>query len=139
LIKKIIYSIGSILCEVVIPYSAKIDGGISFPHAKCIIIHEKCIVGKNVTILSGVTIGGNIFKKKGGRTSPTIGENVLIGTGAKILGPVTIGKNSMIGANAVVVKDIPEDSVAVGVPAKVVKTIDKSFIDLCIDNKTLKL
>lgn len=113
-----------------IPYSVKIGGGLFIPHAECIIINENCIIGNNVTILQGVTLGGNVFKEKNGRRSPTIGNDVLIGAGAKILGPVSIGDNSMIGANAVVVKDIPENSVAVGIPAKVIKKAEKSFIEL---------
>ena len=103
------------------------------PHAECIIMSESCIIGDNVTILQGVTIGGNIFKVKNGQRSPIIGDNVLIGAGAKILGPVKIGDNSMIGANAVVVKDVPKNSVAVGIPAKVTKKIEKSFVELEIE------
>ena len=129
-LKKIIWIIGLILNEINIPPSAKIGGGLLIPHGKCIIIHNKSIIGKNVTISQGVTIGGNIFKKKNGRTSPIIGDNVLLSAGSKILGPVLIGENSIIGANAVVITDIPKNSVAVGVPAKVVKKIDKSFFEI---------
>lgn len=129
-ISKIILIISFIVNKIHIPYKAVIGGGLFIPHADCIIINEGCSIGENVTILQGVTLGGNIFKEKNGRRSPLIGNNVLIGAGAKVLGPISIGNNSMIGANAVVVKDIPENSVAVGIPAKVIKKVDKSFIEL---------
>lgn len=129
-LRKIIIIFGLIITEIEIPPSAKVGGGLLIPHPKCIFISDRCIIGENVTISQGVTIGGNIFKEKNGRKSPIIGNNVLIGAGAKVLGPVNIGKNSIIGANAVVIKDIPKNSVAVGIPAKVVKKIDKPYPDL---------
>ena len=113
-----------------IPPNAKIDEGLLFGHIGCIVIHDNCIIGKNVTIMQGVTLGGNIGKLKKGRAAPIIGDNVFIGAGAKILGPVTVGDNCMIGANAVVVKDIPDNSVAVGIPAKVIKKVDMPFIEI---------
>lgn len=113
-----------------IPYTSKIGEGLSIPHAEGIFINKSCIIGKNATILQGVTLGGNIYKEKNSRRTPLIGDNVLIGAGAKILGPVTIGDNSMIGANAVVVKNIPPNSVAVGIPAKVVKKVKVSYIEI---------
>lgn len=97
------------------------------PHPKCIYVHSQSEIGENFTISQGVTIGGNIYKTKDGRRSPIIGDNVLLGAGAKVLGPVVVGDNSIIGANAVVVKDIPENSVAAGVPAKVVKEVETSY------------
>jgi len=81
------------------------------------VIHDKCIIGDNVLIGTCVTVGGTT--KKG--WVPVVGENTIISTGAKILGPVTVGKNCVIGANAVVVTDIPDNSVAVGVPSKIIK------------------
>ncbi|MDO5836347.1 MAG: serine acetyltransferase [Methanobacterium sp.] len=113
-----------------IPYNAKIGEGLLFGHIDCIVIHGNSVIGKNATIMQGVTIGGNIGKIKNNRTSPVIGSGVFIGAGAKILGPVVIGDNCMIGANAVVVKDIPNDSLAVGVPAKVVKNVETPFMDI---------
>lgn len=89
-----------------------------------IVIHERVEIGKNCTISQHVTLGGT-SKKHG---VPKIGHHVYIGSGAKILGPVTIGDFSVIGANAVVLSDIPDNSLAVGVPAKVVKT-DISSLD----------
>ncbi len=82
-----------------------------------IVIHRHAVIEDNVSIAPNVTIGGTT-KKEG---APHIGENTVIGTGAKLLGPISIGKNCYIGANAVVLKDIPSNSVAVGIPAKVIK------------------
>jgi serine O-acetyltransferase len=129
-IMKLIYYLSLILTKTDVPYTAKIYGGLIFPHEKCIIIHPHCIIGKNVTIMQGATIGGNLGKKKNNRTSPKIGENVFIGPGAKILGPVEIGKNSIIGANTVITKDIPSNCIAVGVPAKVIKKIEYNYIEI---------
>ncbi|MDI6645223.1 MAG: DapH/DapD/GlmU-related protein [Methanobacteriaceae archaeon] len=113
-----------------IPFTADIGEGLLMSHPFGIVLHPKCIIGRNATILQGVTIGGNIGKTKNGRTSPMIGDNVLISAGAKILGPISIGDNSIIGANAVVITDIPKDSVAVGIPAKRIKKVEKNFIEL---------
>lgn len=105
---------------------AEIGENLIFPHALCIVIGN-CQIGKNVTIYQGVTLG----LKKQPDEYPTIGDNVFIGTGAKVLGNVKVGSNSYIGANAVVLTDIPENSIAVGIPAKVkkIKIIDKADTD----------
>lgn len=99
-----------------LPYSAEIGRACFFPHIGNIIISYKAIVGDNCTITQGVTIG------QGGRGHlvgfPIIGDQVYIGPGAVILGPVTIGNNVAIGANSVVVKDIPDSAVVGGVPAR---------------------
>ena len=135
MIFKIIFYLSFIINELEIPYTAKIGDGLLIPHPKCIFIHSKSIIGKNVTIGQGVTIGGNIYKTKNGRRSPTIGDNVLIGAGAMVLGPVHVGDNSIIGANAVIIKDVPKDSVAVGVPAKVVKKVDENYYKIMKKNQ----
>jgi len=126
-INKVIWYISLVSTEIHIPYTAEIGGGLLIPHPKCIFFHSKCVIGENLTIAQGVTIGGNIYKTKDGRRSPIIGDNVLLGAGANVLGPVTVGDNSIIGANSVVIKDIPKNSVAVGVPAKVVKEVDEPY------------
>lgn len=113
-----------------IPYTAQIGEGFLIGHHEGVIINGDCIIGKNFTIQQGVTIGGNIGKIKEGRETPLIGDNVFIGAGAKVLGPIKIGDNSMIGANAVVIKNVPNDSVAVGIPAKVIKKVDKPYIEI---------
>ena len=83
-----------------------------------VVIHARAKVGKNCVIGTCVTIGGKSHHYE----VPVIGDNVYIGSGAKILGPITIGDNVVIGANAVVVKDVPSNCVVAGIPAKVIKT-----------------
>jgi serine O-acetyltransferase len=113
-----------------IPCTTQIDEGFFIGHAEGLLINPNCTIGKNFTIYQGVTLGGNIGKIRDGRVAPLIGDNVFIGPGAKVLGPVTVGDNSMIGANAVVMKDIPKDSLAVGIPSKIVRTIEEPYIEI---------
>jgi serine O-acetyltransferase len=87
-------------------------------HGMGVVIGETAELGECVTLYHGVTLGGTSLNK--GKRHPTIGDNVVIGAGAKVLGAITIGSNSRIGANAVVVKPVPPDSVVVGVPGQVV-------------------
>lgn len=86
-------------------------------HANGVVIGETAEIGDDVMLYHQVTLGGTSMAQT--KRHPTIGNNVLVGSGAKILGPVVVGDNSAIGANAVVVKDVPADSSAVGIPAKV--------------------
>jgi len=97
---------------------AVIGEGFFIDHGMGVVIGETSIIGKNVTIFHGVTLGGVSAQK--GKRHPTIEDEVVIGAGAKILGNITIGSCSRIGANAVVVKDVPCDSVVVGVPGRIV-------------------
>lgn len=118
-----------------IPPTVKIGEKFMIGHPECVVIHSSSVIGNNVTIAQGVTLGGTTGKTRFGRTAPIIGDNVFIGAGAKILGPITIGTNSIIGANAVVVNDIPNNSVAVGIPAKVIKKIEKNYVKIENDYK----
>lgn len=103
-------------CE--IPYTADIHPTVKFVHSGLgVVIGHDTVIGKNTKILQNVTIGG----RSGVRANPKIGKNVLIGANASILGNVNIGDNVKIGAGAVVINNIPENSVAVGVPAKILK------------------
>ena len=97
---------------------AKIGKGLFIDHGMGVVIGETAEVGDNVTIYHGATLGGT--GKDKGKRHPTIGSNVVIGAGAKILGPLYVGDNVKIGANAVVLKDIPANSTAVGIPAKII-------------------
>ena len=98
---------------------AKIGKGLVIDHGTGVVIGETAEIGDNCTIYQGVTLGGT--GKDIGKRHPTLGNNVLVGAGAKVLGPFYIGDNSKIAANAVVLKEIPSNSTAVGMPAKVVK------------------
>jgi len=99
--------------------SMKLGKKLYLPHPNGIIIHPKTIIGDNCRILQQVTIGNNISKGKD--NLPVIGNNVTIGAGAKIIGPCKIGNNVVIGANSVVVKDIPDNYIVAGVPAKIIR------------------
>jgi len=98
--------------------AATLAPGVFIDHATGVVIGETAEVGADVTIYQGVTLGGTSLDK--GKRHPTVGERVIIGAGAKILGPITIGADSRIGANAVVVKPVPPGSVVVGVPGQVI-------------------
>ena len=98
---------------------AKIGKGFVIDHGMGVVIGETTEIGNNVLIYQGVTLGGT--GKETGKRRPTIGNNVVIGCGAKVLGPVNIGDNAKIAANAVVLTDVPPDSTAVGAPAKIIK------------------
>lgn len=123
-IKYIILGFSNILTSIEISYESDIGEGLLIPHAQCIVVGTSQI-GSNVTIQQGVTIGAN-FKNVDGRLYPTIGNNVFIGSGSKILGPINIGNNCMVGANAVVLKDFPDNCVIVGVPAKIVRQVESA-------------
>ncbi len=98
---------------------AKIGKGLFIDHGSAVVIGETAEIGDNCTIYQGVTLGGT--GKHVGKRHPTLGDNVMVGSGAKVLGPFTVGSNSKIAANAVVLDEIPENSTAVGIPARVVK------------------
>ena len=98
--------------------AAKIGKGFFIDHGMSVVIGETTIIGDNCTIYQGVTLGGT--GKDKGKRHPTIGNNVLIGSGAKVLGPFTVGDNSKIAANAVVLREVPPNSTCVGVPGRIV-------------------
>ena len=98
---------------------ATIGKGFFIDHGMGVVIGETTEIGDNCSIYQGVTLGGT--GKDIGKRHPTLGDNVMVGAGAKVLGPFTIGDNSKIAAGAVVLKEIPDESTAVGVPARVVR------------------
>ncbi|NLY20016.1 MAG: serine O-acetyltransferase [Tissierellia bacterium] len=98
---------------------AKIGKRLFIDHGMGIVIGETTEIGDDVTLFHQVTLGGT--GKDKGKRHPTVGDNVMISTGAKILGPIVIGENSKIGANSVILKDIPANATAVGIPGEVIK------------------
>jgi serine O-acetyltransferase len=100
-------------------------------HGMGVVIGETSIIGDNVLLYQGVTLGGTGLEK--GKRHPTVGNNVVIGAGAKILGNINIGDSSYIGANAVVIKDVPANSTVVGVPGRITKQ-DGKKIELSLDH-----
>ncbi len=99
--------------------AAKIGKGLVIDHGMGVVIGETAEIGDNCTLYQGVTLGGT--GKDVGKRHPTLGDNVLVGAGAKVLGPFKIGDNSKIAANAVVLDEIPDNCTAVGIPAKLVR------------------
>lgn len=98
---------------------ATIGKGVFIDHGAGVVIGETAVVGDNCTIYQGVTLGGT--GKHTGKRHPTLGESVMVGAGAKVLGPVKVGDRAKIAAGAIVLGEIPPDSTAVGIPAKVVR------------------
>jgi len=101
---------------------AKIGKRFFIDHGMGVVVGETAEIGDNVTLYHGVTLGGTTWQKI--KRHPTIGNNVVIGSGAKVLGPVTIGDNTKIGANSVVVDDVPPNSIVAGIPGKVVFRVE---------------
>lgn len=110
---------------------AQIGKGLFIDHGMGVVVGETSIVGNNVTLFQGVTLGGT--GKETGKRHPTLGDNVVVGTGAKVLGNITIGSNSYVGANAVVLRSVPPNSTVVGVPGHITKQ-DGKKIDLTLDH-----
>lgn len=102
---------------------AKIGRGFFIDHGMGVVIGETAEIGDNCTLYHGVTLGGTSWAKE--KRHPTLGDNVIVGSGAKILGPFTVGSNSKVGSNSVVVKEVPPNATVVGIPGRVVISADK--------------
>lgn len=105
---------------------AIIGSGLFIDHGLGVVIGETTIIGNNVTIYQGVTLGGT--GKECGKRHPTIGDNVMISAGAKVLGSFTVGEDSKIGAGSVVLKEVPPNSTVVGIPGRIVKQHNKKVV-----------
>ena len=123
LIARIFSHLARILTGIEIHPGAQIGRRFFIDHGMGVVIGETSIIGDDCTLYHGVTLGGTSWKK--GKRHPTLKNNVVIGAGAKVLGPITLGNNSKVGSNAVVVNDIPNDSTAVGIPAKIIESGEK--------------
>jgi serine O-acetyltransferase len=106
---------------------ATIGSGMFIDHGMGVVIGETSEVGDNVTLFQGVTLGGT--GKQRGKRHPTLGSHVVVGAGAKVLGPITIGDYVKVGANAVVLQDVPDHSTVVGIPGKIVRIKDERVAD----------
>jgi serine O-acetyltransferase len=126
-----ISQIGRFFTGIEIHPGATIGNGLFIDHGMGVVIGETTIIGDNVTLYQGVTLGGT--GKEKGKRHPTVGNNVVIGAGAKVLGNIKIGDNSYIGSNAVVIKDVPDNSTVVGVPGRITKQ-DGKKIELSLDH-----
>ena len=141
LIARIISQIVRFFTGIEIHPGAKLGKNLFIDHGMGVVIGETSEVGDNVTIYHAVTLGGSSpsidsEKQRHEKRHPTIGHDVVIGSGAQIIGPVKVGNNSRIAANAVVVKDVPENATMVGIPAKAVKLDNKgNFRPYGVDDK----
>jgi serine O-acetyltransferase len=132
LIARMISQFSRFLTGIEIHPKAKIGKNLFIDHGMGVVIGETSKIGDNVTIYHMVTLGGispsiNAEEQREVKRHPTLMDNVVVGSGAQVLGPVIVGKNSKIGANAVVTKDVPENAVMVGIPAKNVGTTTEDF------------
>jgi serine O-acetyltransferase len=114
---------------------ATVKKGLFIDHGMGVVVGETSVIGENVTIFQGVTLGGT--GKKRGKRHPTIGNNVVLGTGAKVLGDIKIGDNVSVGANAVVIRDVPANSTVVGVPGRIAKKEGRKIAGINLDHTKL--
>jgi serine O-acetyltransferase len=143
LIARIISQFSRFLTGIEIHPKAKIGRNLFIDHGMGVVIGETSEIGDNVTIYHNVTLGGiapsiNSNDQRNTKRHPTLENNVVVGSGAQILGPIIIKKNSLIGANAVVTKDVPENAVMIGIPAKIVGTTSGEFKPYAVTEDTKK-
>lgn len=131
ILPRLISQVGKFLTGIEIHPGAKIGKGLFIDHGLGVVIGETSILGDSITLYQGVTLGGT--GKEKGKRHPTIGNNVVVGAGAKILGNIEIGDNSYVGANAVVIKNVPPNSTVVGVPGRITKQ-DGKKMDVDLDH-----
>ncbi len=127
LLARLVSQAGRFFTGIEIHPGAKIGRRFFIDHGMGVVIGETAEIGDDVTIYHGVTLGGTSWKKE--KRHPTVGDRVIIGTGAKILGPLTIGHDSKVGANSVVVNEVPAHSTVVGIPAKSAKRDESEVHD----------
>ena len=131
LIARVISHISRFLTQVEIHPGAVLGDGLFIDHGCGVVIGETCEIGENVTVFQGVTLGGS--GKEKGKRHPTIGDNVVVSTGAKVLGSFRVGDNAKVGAGSVVLKAVPDHCTVVGIPGRVIaghRPKDKYDIDL---------
>ncbi|MFC2949297.1 serine O-acetyltransferase [Virgibacillus sediminis] len=116
---RLISQISRFITGIEIHPGAKIGRRFFIDHGMGVVIGETCEIGDNVTVFQGVTLGGT--GKEKGKRHPTVKDNALISTGAKVLGSITIGENAKVGGGSVVLKDVPDHATVVGIPGRVVK------------------
>jgi serine O-acetyltransferase len=141
LIARIVSQFSRFLTGIEIHPKAKVGKNLFIDHGMGVVIGETSEIGNNVTIYHNVTLGGSSpsidsERQRHEKRHPTIGHDVVIGSGAQIIGPIKVGNNARIAANAVVVKDVPENATMVGIPARAVKLENKgSFRPYGVDDK----
>ena len=132
---RLVSQFGRWLTGIEIHAGAKIGKGLFIDHGMGVVIGETAVIGNNVTLFQGVTLGGTAKHK--GKRHPTLGNNVVVGTGACVLGDIHIGDNVSVGANAVVVRDVPSNSTVVGVPGRITSREGKKVPGINLDHTSL--
>ena len=143
LVAKIISQFARFMTGIEIHPGAKIGKNLFIDHGMGVVIGETSDIGDNVTIYHGVTLGGispsiNSDKQRNVKRHPTIQDKVVIGSGAQILGPIIVGRNSKIGSNAVVTNDVPENAIMVGIPARNIGVSTEEFKPYAVTEETKK-
>lgn len=128
---RVIGTLGRFFTGIEIHPGAVVGSPVFIDHGMGVVVGETAVVGNNVLLYQGVTLGGTGLYK--GKRHPTIGNNVVVGGGAKVLGNITVGDNSYIGANAVVISDVPQNATVVGVPGRITKQ-DGKKIEVKLDH-----
>lgn len=118
---RVLSNVGRLITGIEIHPGARIGRRFFIDHGMGVVIGETAEIGDDCTLYHGVTLGGTSWEK--GKRHPTLGNNVVIGAGAKVLGPIRVGDNSRVGSNAVLLKDIPDNATVVGVPGRIVTTV----------------
>ncbi|MFH1753767.1 MAG: serine O-acetyltransferase [Candidatus Omnitrophota bacterium] len=132
---RFISQLGRFITGIEIHPGATIGKSLFIDHGMGVVIGETSVIGDNVTIFQGATLGGT--GKERGKRHPTIGNNAVIGTGAKVLGNITVGESVQVGANAVVIRDVPPNSTVVGVPGRIAKKEGKRIAGINLDHTKL--
>ena len=127
-IARVFSQLGRFFTGIEIHPGAIIGKGLFIDHGMGVVIGETAVIGDNVIMYHGVTLGGT--GKHTGKRHPTIGNNVIIGSGSKVLGPIKVGDGAKIGANAVVLENVPANATAVGIPAKILNKGSNTVIDI---------
>ena len=143
LVAKIISQLARFLTGIEIHPAARIGKNLFIDHGMGVVIGETSEIGDNVTIYHGVTLGGispsvNSDQQRNIKRHPTIQDKVIIGSGAQILGPITLGRNSKIGSNAVVTNDVPDNAIMVGIPARNIGMSTDEFKPYAVTDETKK-
>ena len=143
LVAKIISQLARFLTGIEIHPAARIGKNLFIDHGMGVVIGETSEIGDNVTIYHGVTLGGispsvNSDQQRNIKRHPTVQDKVVIGSGAQILGPITLGRNSKIGSNAVVTNDVPENAIMVGIPARNIGVSTDEFKPYAVTDETKK-
>jgi serine O-acetyltransferase len=132
---RVLSQAGKLVTGIEIHQGAVIGKNLFIDHGMGVVIGETTIIGDNVTLFQGVTLGGT--GKEKGKRHPTLGNNIVVGAGAKVLGNIIIGDNVSIGANAVVVRDVPPNSTVVGVPGRIAKKEGNKIPGINLDYTSL--